>query len=77
MTTIELFIPPDDLSLIVPEEQTEYTDWYTHVTLVDEDGDTLVDESGNTLIAPSVSTENVYVLHVAPDDLSITIPEEV
>jgi hypothetical protein len=60
----------------VPEEQTEYTDWYSEVNLVDEDGDQLVDESGNLLTAPQVSTENVYVLHVPPDDLTLIIPEE-
>jgi hypothetical protein len=74
---IEIFIPPDDLSLTIPEEQTEFTDWYADVFLVDENGDQLVDENGNLLVAPAVSTENVYVLHIPPDDLSVTIPEEV
>lgn len=67
---------PDDFDLVVPVEQTVYTDWYADAFLTDEDGDQLVDESGNLLIVPSVSTENVYVLHVPPDDYDIVVNEE-
>ncbi len=74
--TIDLTIPPDDLSLTIPAEQSEYTDWYSVDNLVDEGGNQLVDESGNLLIAPRVTTANVLVLHVPPDDLSITVREE-
>jgi hypothetical protein len=69
-------VPPDDLSLTVPEEQTEYADRYGEDSLVDEDGAPLVDEDGTPLFAPSVTTENVYVLRAGADDLSLVVPAE-
>jgi hypothetical protein len=74
---IEITIPPDDLSLIVAEEQTAYAGWYGDVNLVDENGDQLVDENGLLLVTTQVTTENVFVVHIAPDDLSLTVPEDV
>jgi len=76
MTTIELFVAPDDLALTVPEEQTEYGNVYSDVFLVDEAGNQLVDEAGNLLIATQSAIENVYALHANQDDLSVTVPEE-
>jgi hypothetical protein len=74
---IEIIIPPDDLSLTVPEEQTEYASVYRPYYLTDNNGNKLTDNSGNYLTAVFVTTENVYVLNVPPDDLSITVPEEI
>jgi hypothetical protein len=74
--TTDLTAPPDDLSLTVPEEATEYADRYGEESLVDEDGDPLVDEDGTPLFAPSVTTENVYVLRAGADDLSLIVPAE-
>jgi hypothetical protein len=74
---IELIIPPDDLSLTVPFEAMEYADIYSTVNLVDQNGNQLVDQSGNELVATVTGAGNVFVLHVPPDDLSVTVPPEV
>jgi hypothetical protein len=73
---MDLFIIPDDLSLTIPEEQTEYTTRYSVVNLLDHAGDQLVDNNGNLLTATIATDENVHVLHVKPDELTLTIPEE-
>jgi hypothetical protein len=77
MTTYNLIIPPDDLSLTIPAEATEYTTWYNTINLVDQNGNQLVDQNGNELVITVASTENVYVVHIPPDDLSLVIPEEI
>jgi hypothetical protein len=75
--TYEVIIPPDDLSLNVPAEQTEYTTIYTTQYLTDHSGNRLTDHSGNYLAVTTQAVENVYVLHVPPDDLSINVTEEI
>jgi hypothetical protein len=77
MTTIEIMIPPDDPSLNVPAEQTEYATVYRSVYLTDHSGNKLTDHSGNYLAVTTQAVENVYVLHVPPDDLSINVTEEI
>jgi len=73
---IEINVPLDDLSLNVPAEQTEYTTWYGTAYLTDHSGNKLTDHSGNYLVMTAPTIENVYVLHVPPDDLSVNVPEE-
>jgi hypothetical protein len=72
----DIFLNPDDLSLTIPEEQTEHTTWYGTYYLTDNSGNKLTDNSGNYLTATIPTVESVYVLHVAPDDLSIIVNEE-
>ncbi len=76
MPNIEIIILPDDLSLTVPEEKTEYAEVYRTYNLTDHSANKLTDHSGNYLVATVATIENVYVLTVPSDDLSITVPEE-
>lgn len=73
---IEIIVPPDDLSVTVPAEKTELATVYRQYNLTDHSGNKLTDHSGNYLIITQGSSENVYVVNVPPDDLSVTVPEE-
>jgi hypothetical protein len=73
---IEITVPPDDFSVTVPEEKTENTAWFDLAYMTDNSANRLTDNSGNYLVFTKTSTENVYVLTVPPDDLSVTITEE-
>jgi hypothetical protein len=72
----EMIAGVDDISIIVPEEQTEYTTWYGSVYLTDHSGNRLTDHNGALLVITQPSIEEVYVLNVPPDDLSLNVAEE-
>lgn len=76
MSNIELTIPPDDLSLNVPAEQTEYATVYRTLYLTDHSSNKLTDHGGNYLVVTTKTTESVYTIHVAPNDLSVNVMEE-
>ena len=75
-TQVDVLVAPDNFLVIVPEEETEYADYFNIQTLVDENGNTLVDESGNILITTQASTGNVFVVDVPPDDFSVIVEIE-
>ena len=72
-----LLASADDLSLTVPVEAMGYVDYYASETLTDETGNVLTDENGEILGFTILTTANVFVLHIPPDDLSVTVPDEV
>lgn len=76
MTTINVYVLPDDFTVVVEDENIESTDHYALVELVDENGETLVDEDGETLGVVEATTGNVMVVNVLPDDLMVVVEED-
>jgi hypothetical protein len=71
-----IIAPDEDLSLTVAEESTAAGTYYPHYTLTDQIGNTLVDELGNELVISYPIESTLFVVRVAPDDLSVNVPEE-
>lgn len=74
-----VIVPPDDMSVTVPEEATVHIELRTEAYyLTDHSGNKLTDHSNNYLVATFLVEEETYAyeVHVPPDDMSVIVPEE-